>query len=391
MRGCIFLLLPNINWYMSYTLSVADKKLWPYESIAYPNGDISGDIRPILYDTAHIKLLDANKSYSLCYKESKNLSGKKIAYVDIVDMETGVFFSLQVSNIYYIDVFEWQPHIVAKIGKELRYYKDFWVIQKPIEPDGDKWDLTPLWVFDMFLSYDDDYYYPLIFSREHSVLAKIRRFYDYYGYRSYIDPNGWEHFIMMIEDERSTESDPYWYWVDNFVPISEKITLSEDQYVETWELDPYGNIQFTITNGGKYSIDKSTKEMHDGWVLPSGSNHFSFVRAFDDTDADEIVAKSELGYFIIDRNLSSITKNDQAKIVYFKEFFWCLSPSEANAAYPRFLMLKEDDQIVLINEKSEILCGTDLKWEYTPTEATIANNILTVKISDGTIFSYIII
>jgi hypothetical protein len=72
-----------------------------------------------------------------------------------------------------------------------------------------------------------------------------------------VDPNGGEHFVMMIEDERSTEDDPYWYWVDNFVPISEKIILDDDQYVEDWNLDPYGNIKFTITNGSKYHIDKN--------------------------------------------------------------------------------------------------------------------------------------
>jgi hypothetical protein len=53
---------------------------------------------------------------------------------------------------------------------------------------------------------------------------------------------------MMIEDMRSTEADPYWYWVDNFVPISGKVVFPEDQYVEEWNLDPYGTILFNITN-----------------------------------------------------------------------------------------------------------------------------------------------
>ena len=30
------------------------------------------------------------------------------------------------------------PHIIAKVGKELRYYKDFGLVDKPVEPDGDK-------------------------------------------------------------------------------------------------------------------------------------------------------------------------------------------------------------------------------------------------------------
>ena len=53
-------------------------------------------------------------------------------------------------------------------------------------------------------------------------------------------------------------------------------------------------------------------------------------------------------------------------------------------------MVKDDGQIVLIDEKSHILCGTDLKWDYTPTDASIENGILNVTISTGEVYSYII-
>ena len=69
---------------------------------------------------------------------------------------------------------------------------------------------------------------------------------------------------MLIEDPRSTAEDPYWYWVDNFVQISEKVVFPEDQYVEEWELDPYGNILFTITNGSKYHVDHSVGKVERG-------------------------------------------------------------------------------------------------------------------------------
>ncbi|MBP9779781.1 hypothetical protein KBD33_04140 [Candidatus Gracilibacteria bacterium] len=376
---------------MSFTLSVPGRELGPYEAIQYPNGDIKGDIKPILYDTASIHLLDQLQSFALCYKESKNLSGKKVSFVDVVNMESGEFYSLQVSNIYYFNVFAGIPHIIGKVGNNLVYYEKFGKSLKPVEADGDKHELTPLGAFDMFLTYDDNYFYPLIFSEIHRKIAKIKKFYDYYGWRSYVDPNGGEHFVMMIEDERSTEDDPYWYWVDNFVPISEKIILDDDQYVEDWNLDPYGNIKFTITNGSKYHIDKNEGSMVPGWDGLSESTNFSFIREYDDTDADEIVGKNENGSFIIDRNLTTISREDQKKIIYFPKFVWCLSPSEADRATPCFLMMKDDGQIVLVDSKSQILCGTDLKYEYDITTALIQKSLLTVTLSDKTVYTYIIV
>jgi hypothetical protein len=375
---------------MSYTLSAGWRELGPYEAIQYPNNDIKWDIRPILYDTATINLMDTSKSYALCYKEVKNLSGKKIAFVDVVDMSNWEFFSLQVSNIYYFSVFESIPHIVWKVWDALVYFQNFWKSQKPIEADGDKHELTPLGAFDMFLTYDDDHYYPMIFSSENKKLSKISKFFDYYGWRSYVDPNGWEHFVLMIEDIRSTEEEPYWYWVDNFIPVSEKIVLAGDQYVEDWELDPYGNIKFTITNGSKYHIDKNIGEMVPGWEWLSESNNFSYIREYDDTDWDEIVAKNENGSFIINRNITEISKEDQKEIVYFQKFVWCLSPNEANSTTPCFLMSKDDEQVVLINSQSQVICGTDLKYEDEITTAVIYDSILTVTLSNGITYNYII-
>ncbi len=375
---------------MSYTLSAWGRELWPYEAIQYPNGSIQWDIRPILYDSADIVLMDTKVSYALCYKESKSISGKKIQFVDVVDMDTGIFFSLQVSNIYCFRVTDGVPHVIAKVGKELLYFKDFAQTVLKVEADGDKWELTPLGDFDMFITYDDNYFYPIIFSKEHEQLAQVRNFVDYYGWRSYTDPNGWEHFVLMIEDSRSTESNPYWYWIDNFVQISDKIVFPEDQYVENWTLDPYGNILFNITNGSKYHIDKSVGKVVPGWDNVPASTNFSFVREYDDTDTDAIVAKNDAGYFIIDRNKTKITPDEQAKILYFQKFVYCLSPSEANAATARFLMMKDDGQIVLIDENSYIICGTDMVWEDDIISAGIKDNVLAVQTSNWWTLTYII-
>lgn len=241
----------------------------------------------------------------------------------------------------------------------------------------------------MFLSYDDNYYYPLIFSDFHKRLAKITKFYDYYGYMSYTDANGGKHFVMFIEMPDSTEVHPHWIFVDNFVPISENIILPDDEYVENWKLDPYGNILFDTTSGLKYHIDHSGK-MISGWTALPSSKNFSFIREFDDTDADEIVAKNENGYFIISRTKTKISEEEQKKITYFKRFVWCLSPAEAGRDYPCFLMEKSDGQIVLVNHKSEILAGTDLLWEYEYKEVTITDDVLVVILADGTKFEYII-
>lgn len=186
----------------------------------------------------------------------------------------------------------------------------------------------------------------------------------------------------MIEDSRSTESDPYWYWIDNFVQISDKIVFPDDQYVENWTLDPYGNILFDITNGSKYHIDKSVGKVIPGWDDVPASTNFSLVREYDDTDTDAIVAKNDAGYFIIDRNKTKITPDEQAKILYFQKFVYCLSPSEANAATARFLMMKDDGQIVLIDENSYIICGTDMVWEDDIISAGIKDNVLAVQTSN---------
>lgn len=375
---------------MSFILKTQTRELWPYEAIQYPNGDVQWDIRPILYDAAIIHLLDTKKSYALCYKETKSISWKKVQFVDVVDMETSLFFSLQVSNIYCFMVTDGTPHIIAKVGKELLYFKDFAKTLQKVEADGDKWELTPLGAFDMFLTYDEDYYYPIIFSREREELTKVKQFSDYYGWRSYTDPNGGEHFVLMIEDTRSTESDPYWYWVDNFVPISDKIVFPDDQYIENWTLDPYGNIIFDITNGSKYHIDKSIGKVVAWWENLPESQNFSYVREYDDTDTDAVVGKNDNGYFIVNKNKKTLTKTEQEGITYFQKFVWCLSPSEANADGARFLMMKADGQIVLIDDDSRVLCGTDMVWEDNIQSASMNEGVLLVQTSNRGSLTYIL-
>jgi hypothetical protein len=52
--------------------------------------------------------------------------------------------------------------------------------------------------------------------------------------------------------------------------------------------------------------------------------------------------------------------------------------------------MKDDGQIVLIDSKSQILCGTDLKYEYDIATAIIENSLLIITLSDKTMFTYII-
>jgi hypothetical protein len=99
-------------------------------------------------------------------------------------------------------------------------------------------------------------YKPVILDPLLRNVSKVDIFWDYYGFKSYTDSNGTDHFMFFIEGENSTEEIPDWYWVDNFVRASERIDLASDQYVEEWNLDAYGTVYFTITNGSKYYIER---------------------------------------------------------------------------------------------------------------------------------------
>jgi hypothetical protein len=50
----------------------------------------------------------------------------------------------------------------------------------------------------MFVSYDENFYYP-VFLDAQKYTGVIERFYDYFGYKSYTDTQGNNHFILFIE------------------------------------------------------------------------------------------------------------------------------------------------------------------------------------------------
>ncbi len=276
-----------------YSLNIQNRELGPYESIWYSDGKKEGNMLPLLYDVATIILKDEKASFALCYKKSSSLFGGEIKYADIVDMKTGEFFSLQTSNIFHFSVVDGDPKIILKIGKELKFYENFGKTELVVEPDGEKTDLTPLGYFDSFVGIDPDdgLYIPIILSTDKKRLANVLKFGDYYGFRSY-EAEGYQHFLLFVEDKNSTEATPDWYWTDNFIRISERIDLSKEEYVEEWSIDSYGNIFFTVTSGKKYHIDKGNGKMLEGWNLPESSD-FTFVRVYEDTDSNWIVAKNK--------------------------------------------------------------------------------------------------
>ena len=234
----------------------------------------------------------------------------------------------------------------------------------------------------MYVRYDDEYYYPYVLNPSYQNTKKVEKFFDYYGYHSYEDSEGGKHFILFVEDIRSTEDKPYWYFTDNFVQISENIVLSEEEYVETWEITASGDITFVVTSGANYYVDRSTGKYHQGTLASNPKINFTYTRVFEDTDSEYVIAKNEKGTFIIDSTINNLSPEKEKTIRYFQDFYWCLSPSEANMGVPRFLMLTFDGQIVLTDESGATIAGTDLTPERLIAAASIESDILKVSFED---------
>lgn len=336
----------KINW----------KEIWPYEAIMKSDNSVEWDILPILYDNATIELYkNADKRYTLAYKKSTNLFWKELKYADIIDENTWETFSFQVSNIFIAKIVNNDFKILAKVWNELKIYENFWKSEKLIESDWDKSELTPLWYFDMFVSYDDDFYYPLVLNDENNK-TEINRFYDYFWYKAFEDDNWGKHLFMLIEDETSTEINSKWYFVDNFNIISKRLDFDWDdsQYVEEWNINWDWDIYMTITNWSSWYLDKETKEILK-WKI-SNSSSFDFTRFFEDTDSNFIVWKNTKWLFIIDRTKSEISDKKQESIVYFKDFIKSCVYND----FTFFLMRTFDQEIVLVNENQAIIWYTDL-------------------------------
>lgn len=309
--------------------------------------------------------------------------GKKTQKIDVINEQTGDFFTVFADNVYSTSPRGESLVVIARVGQEIRAYEQGIKQEVLLEIDGDKDDITPLGAYEMYIRYDDEYYYPYILNPSYINTAQVSKFFDYYGYRSYEDSEGNKHFVLFIEDIRSTESAPHWYFTDNFVPISQNIILSEEEYVESWEINADGQITFIVTSGQQYRVDRRDGSYSSGTWTNDPENNFSYTRVFEDTDSEYVVAHSSKGYFIIDSTIQNLSKKQEDDIIYFQDFYWCLSPSEAGSDTPRFLMQTLDEQIVLADEHGRTIAGTDLSPDRLISRASITDQILSVAFDDG--------
>ena len=103
-----------------------------------------------------------------------------------------------------------------------------------------------------------------------------------------------------------------------------------------------------------------------------------------------MIDNNEQRTFIIDSTLNNRSKKKKKTLRYFQDFYWCLSPSEANENAPRFLMLTFDDQIILTDESGATIAGTDLTPEKLIASAAISEDVLQVSFEDGETRSYFV-
>lgn len=370
-------------------IEINNKQIWPYKWIMNSQKDIKWDILPIIYDNAQIELFkNQNKKYSLWYKTSSNLLWKDIKYADIIDEVSWETFSFQVKNIFFAKIINDDLKVIALVWDEIKIYENFWKSQKFIEIDWDKKDITPLWYYDMFVSYDYNYFYPLILTENTNKNYEIKRFYDYYWYRAYIDESWENHLYMLIEDEKSTEIEPSWYFIDNFNIISEKLDFDWDnsEYVEEWNINENWDIYMETTSWKKWYLDKQTKKIIL-WDIPNTTKKsFSYTRIFEDTDCDYIVWKNESWFFIIDRT-KSIIKNSQIKLInFYTDFLFHTKFNDQSY----FLMKNIDHEIVLADQNWVNILTTDLDENDKINHIKIEENLVEIKINDIDVRKFLI-
>lgn len=88
--------------------------------------------------------------------------GKKTQKIDIINERTGEFVTIFADNIYAASPKQETLTLIARVGEEIRVYENGIKQNISIEIDGDKSDLTPLGAYDMYVRYDDEYYYPYV-------------------------------------------------------------------------------------------------------------------------------------------------------------------------------------------------------------------------------------
>lgn len=371
-----------------YFLEINGKKLWPYNAIKDSKWNVKWDILPIIYDNADLQLTNGKVFYSLCYKVSKNLFWKELVYADLVDEESWETFSYQVKNIYFLRVFKDDIHMIARVWDELKYFSNFGRKNINIESDWDKAELTPLWYFDTFITYDDNYFYPLFLDWEkHNNYVK--KFYDYYGYKAFKDESWIKHLYMLIEHSSSSEQNPVWYFVDNFEIISEKLYF--DDYVEKWDVDADWDIFMETTNLNHYYIlvGKSNKIVKwKKWNLTTKVKNsvFLFTRFFEDSDSHYIVWQRDEWFFVISKLETNITDAMQKQIVYYKQFLWF------NKEHKFFIMQNYAWEIVLLDIFWKLVLTTDLELDDKIKDIDVSEDKMLINISleNGELRPYVV-
>lgn len=341
-----------------YSISAAGKTLEGYEAVAYPTRR-DGDMRPLLHDAARVVLSDSGLEFALGFRRSKNLLGKEVKFADVVDLATCESFSVPAETVFLAAVIGGDFKLMAKIGEEIVTYANFGRTEYRIEPDGDKAELTPLGYYDTFVRYvpgDDEFYYPLMFDPKIAAQADVKRFYDYYGWRARTGRGGDRHFVLLYEDETSTDARWVWYFCDNFKRCSERVDFGDESEVETWDLDPNGVIRMLTTENKKFHIDAQGRTV-PGWPESyAASNEFAYERLFEDTDSDWIVGRNANGLFVIGRNASTLTDKEAESIAYFTK----LLAVRKDRDDPLFVF-EDSDGIVSIADKSgSVLVATDI-------------------------------
>ncbi len=366
----------EINW----------KKIWPYEWIMKSDWSIVWDILPIIYDNSIIDLYENSwNRFSLCYKKSKNLFWKEIKYADIVNENSWETFSLQTDNIFAA-ITTWNDiNIVCKIWEQIKMYSNFWKLEYLIESDWDKNELTPLWYHDIFVRYDNDFYYPVFLWWDKNT--EVKKFIDYYWYKSYEDEITWNHLVMLIEIPWSTENYDIWHFVDNFNIISERIDFwNDEEYVDTWELNDNLDIIIKTTKWRYFHIFSNDKKLRE-WKIEKKENTFSFTRFFEDTDSDFIIWKNDNWLFIINRIKTSLDNNKIKELVYFKDFITSCIYND----FTFFLLETFDNEIVIVNENQAVITYTDLHNKTEIKNMNFLNeNLIEIFLTDWSKRQYII-
>lgn len=319
-----------------------------YQWLLFSNNTTEWDIAPIIHDQAHISLYKNEQlKFTLGYKISKNIFWKQIVYADLINETTQEVYSFQVNNIFFLDIIHNDIKLIWLLGNEIIFYENYGKTCKKIEIDKDKTEITPLWYYDMFLSYDDDFYYPEVL-RE-NFQPQIKRFYDYYGFYAYTDTYKQTHFILFLETSNSNNIQDEWVFCDNFNIISERVPFD----VESWSLDSAYNINILSKDNTYYHIKQHDPKIYP-WKAFNTWTNFVFKRFFEDTDSDYIVGEDENWLFVIERSLPT----KPPVIIYYKKLYAYYNPKSSTDKF--FIFENEDFELILVNPEKNDIIHTDI-------------------------------